>query len=466
MLNKICSKLKTMKTLSFILLIICANILRAQTLEICEKDSLFGVCDSTHKAVIPIIYKSINHCYNYPNLYLVELKNKYGIINNHNQTILPIEYEFDRERSNPFVLDGAAYYDSSSLIVLKHKDKYGILKSNLKAVVPFEYEYLEYFYNYSSTSFIAKKKGGYGIIDLNQKTLTKSKYDDFAGFFSLEGSHINYAVLKSSSGKWVFVDKYGNEYAKALGKTEMGLDTIETRVQQVKYKGKFAAMDFEGKLFGEGYDQMSYFETDRLDHSLAYAVVAKNGLYGILRNDGLEIVKPKYSKIDVYDIKDRLAKVMLKEKEGLVDLTTGKEILEPIYDEVYTITRANISSVKKGDKYALVRNDGKMITDFIFESLQLYDAELLGAKQNGYWGYINHEGKMVIPYQFDCTRGMFDYELTPEEKQGKWGYINQKGETVIPFKYDKADYFYNKPKAEVVLDGKKGTVDKRGNETW
>jgi hypothetical protein len=438
--------------------------MKAQSYQVCEKDNLFGVCDSSNNVIIPIIYNSVVNCDNFPTWYLVQLKNKSGIINIQNKIVLPIEYEYDMENSNPFNLDGAAYFDSTSLLILKKDGKYGAFKSDFKPIIPFEYDFLGYFYYYSAPAYIAKKKDNYFVMDLEQKILSKTNYTDFANYFIVEGNNSNYAIFKNENKKWVFVDATGKEYSKAFGKTENDKDTIIRKAQPIKYKGKYAAIDYEGNIIGQDYDFMSYFESGKPENQASFAVIGKNMKYGILREDGTEIVKMQYTEIDVIDIRYNMAKVVLNSKLGLVELNTGKEIAAPIYDEIQS--NPDISSVKKDNKYALIKNDGKFVTEFIFDDLQLYYDELFGAKQNGKWGYIDHSGKVIIPFQFDRTVGLFSADIVAQEKGGKWGYINSKGETIIPFKYEKAENFYRNSKAEIILNGKSGWVDKQGNETW
>lgn len=60
---------------------------------------------------------------------------------------------------------------------------------------------------------------------------------------------------------------------------------------------------------------------------------------------------------------------------------------------------------------------------------------------NGKSGYIDIDGKTVIPFIYDFAFYFFE-GLAAVKKDGKWGYINPSGETVIPFIYDEANYFY------------------------
>jgi hypothetical protein len=47
------------------------------------------------------------------------------------------------------------------------------------------------------------------------------------------------------------------------------------------------------------------------------------------------------------------------------------------------------------------------------------------------WGFVDQQGNVVIPPQFETTAG-FAEGLAPVQQEGKWGAINNKGEFVIP----------------------------------
>jgi hypothetical protein len=56
--------------------------------------------------------------------------------------------------------------------------------------------------------------------------------------------------------------------------------------------------------------------------------------------------------------------------------------------------------------------------------------------ENGKYGFVNGEDKLVIPYQYDFALDFSDGMALVCDKNGWIGYINTKGELVIPYKYD------------------------------
>lgn len=72
-------------------------------------------------------------------------------------------------------------------------------------------------------------------------------------------------------------------------------------------------------------------------------------------------------------------------------------------------------------------------------------AQDLTPKKNettGKWGYVNKQGKIVIPYKYEIA-AEFSEGLAAVAINTKGGYIDQTGKTVIPFKYEGMLQFHN-----------------------
>lgn len=67
---------------------------------------------------------------------------------------------------------------------------------------------------------------------------------------------------------------------------------------------------------------------------------------------------------------------------------------------------------------------------------------LIGVESNGKWGFVNTEGKLIIPCEFDA---IFDndhelrvsHDLIGVMKSNKWGCIDYNSNLCVPYKYDK-----------------------------
>ena len=84
-------------------------------------------------------------------------------------------------------------------------------------------------------------------------------------------------------------------------------------------------------------------------------------------------------------------------------------------------------------------------------------------KYNGSYkyGYINREGTVIIPLEYDYVHDFFHDGLVGVQKDNKMGFIDMKGNIVIPLIYDYCFYFIDNF-AEVKLKGETFKIDKNG----
>ena len=79
---------------------------------------------------------------------------------------------------------------------------------------------------------------------------------------------------------------------------------------------------------------------------------------------------------------------------------------------------------------------------------------------NGLWGYINQEGKIVIKPQFSPAED-FSEGLACVATGGQWGYINQEGKFVIKPQFGNANSF-SEGLAYAATRDKRGYINKEG----
>lgn len=73
----------------------------------------------------------------------------------------------------------------------------------------------------------------------------------------------------------------------------------------------------------------------------------------------------------------------------------------------------------------------------ISKDIELINLKLLPFKSGTYQGFMNYEGKVVIPAEYDQV-SMFKEGLSAVSKNGKYGFISKDNKTVIDFIYDDA----------------------------
>ena len=141
-----------------------------------------------------------------------------------------------------------------------------------------------------------------------------------------------------------------------------------------------------------------------------------------------------------------------KQKEaptGTVDSTTVKAVdTEEEEKEQYNFEA--IANAIEGCTYLyrfengvafMTKNDKRIYIDLqghqVAEPEEKVDPDALSVKyEDGKYGFVNGEGKLVIPYQYHFALDFSDGMALVCNENLQIGYINTKGELVIPYQYD------------------------------
>ena len=236
------------------------------------------------------------------------------------------------------------------------------------------------------------------------------------------------------------------------------------------------------------------------------AGVCRDGKWGFIDTSGREVVPCKYDAVD--DFHEGMARVELdsgrtmtfnsgwsmKEdsKWGYVD-KTGREIIPCQYEQAYNFSDGlakvylniwdldmpepnNPFPLPSDTKRYFIDKTGKEVLIAV-EDWDVFCDGLARITRDGKTGYVNKEGKEVIPCKYDGAtmfcEGMAsvcEIHFLPEEEwteecsdYSTEGFIDKTGREVTPCKYDEA-YSFHEGLALVKLDGKCGYIDKTGCE--
>ncbi len=121
-----------------------------------------------------------------------------------------------------------------------------------------------------------------------------------------------------------------------------------------------------------------------------------------------------------------------------------------------------IPIVDKNDKWGYIDKNGKEVIPCIYDFAIRFAEGLANVLKNDKWGLIDKNGNEVVPCRYDDTF-YFSEGLALVQMNDKYGFINKNGKEVIPCKYDYAQDF-SEGLAPVKMNGKWGFFDKNGNE--
>ena len=258
----------------------------------------------------------------------------------------------------------------------------------------------------------------------------------------------NYAVIKKDD-RYGLIDDDGNV-----------LDDIDC-IEVLANFNDIYIVETDDNYYDNNFNNSNFFEVDRSVTAIPF--------YEYL---------PSLSEIYYYN--DELIPI---KNYGLDSgLTIESDLPYPV-QQVNELPEGDISAwqLEQDGKYAIFVND-KQLTDFIYEDAGSFCDGLIAVKKDGKWGYLNAEGKEVIPIEYDASWNQFevypretinnfsDFAYSASEgfvtllKDDKWQLNDTDGNIVIPAGiFDKILPVYN-GKCWVEQDGKWGII-KVGEET-
>lgn len=214
-----------------------------------------------------------------------------------------------------------------------------------------------------------------------------------------------------------------------------------------------------------------------------YYTLYKNGKVGIINTKGETVIKPEYNYIQLPNPEKAVFICSNSDKTVILN-ENGQEIFNN-YDEVTAISVTGtigdipfekaILRYKQNGLYGLINLDGKVITKPIYEkveSVPYKEGELL-VQQDGKQGVINAKGVELVKIKYDSIVGdgyynQVDYKEAgyivgiKQENKMLYGYLNNQGKEVLKNEYDEISRLTNTKDKNVYLittqNGKKGLV--------
>ena len=115
---------------------------------------------------------------------------------------------------------------------------------------------------------------------------------------------------------------------------------------------------------------------------------------------------------------------------------------------------------KEEGKYGFIDNEGKEIIPCIFNGARPFHEGLARVEKERKYGFINKAGKIVIPCIYNFANP-FNEKLALVKKEGKYGFIDNEGKEIIPCIFNEA-WSFHEGLACVEKEGKCGFIDKNG----
>ncbi len=356
--------------------------------------------------------------------------------------------------------------------------------------------------------FVALTNNQYTVIDRNGNMVVQDKYEKITipnptkAVFLVVDSDGNNKVL-NQNGELIFTE-YNNVQAIEVNGTMTNLP-YEKSVLKFEEDGKYGLIDFSGNVIVKAI----YEEISSVKYKEGEILAKKNGKYGVINNKGIELIPFEYDEIEAdkyyidngYSKSGYIVKNTTKEgyRYGYID-SNWKVLLETEYtnisrilniesDDIYLIVAkngqygvvknknveidflyqaieynkdTNLFQVERSEQYGVVDENGKIIVDIEYKSIQFNGVYIL-AKAYTENTYFNAKGEKVEEDYISMIKAPEIKSYITIDKNNLYGIIDEKGKKVVPNEYLYIEYAFDKYFI-AYKDGKGlGVVDNDGN---
>ncbi|MCL2072312.1 MAG: WG repeat-containing protein [Marinilabiliaceae bacterium] len=262
-------------------------------------------------------------------------------------------------------------------------------------------------------------------------------------------------LLLVRKNKWGYVNRQGQEVIPLIYDEA---HPFSNGVARIKRDKKCGIIDTTGaEILPIVYDEIKNF-------SWGAALVKREGKWGVIDTTYREICKPVYDDIGIFgEVLFDFAFVKREDKWGIIDMQ-WKEVIPAQYEAI--IFDEGLAPLRGHGKIGFINERCKMVIPADYDDCTYFSNGSVAVKQNGLWGYIDREGKIVIPCKLNYEQyGPYSEGLIAVMRNKKWGYIDTAEKVVIPIKlnYDKV-FGFSEGMAKVMKKDKYGFINLAGKE--
>ncbi|MEI3355963.1 MAG: WG repeat-containing protein [Clostridia bacterium] len=259
------------------------------------------------------------------NYFLLKQDGKTGVIDRSGNIVIDVKYD-DIKIPNPQKDVFVCYSGENSQILNSQKEQ---ILNNYQDVEPIKLQNIASNLMFEKSVLSYKENDKYGLVNFQGKKITKPIYDEISGLSYKEGE-----LLVKQNDKYGVINIKGHKLID-IEYDKIAVDGYYTNDDGYKYAGyiitttiqegyRYGYINYNGKLILKPeYNELSRI-TDIMDNENAYLLCAKNGQFGVNKNEK-EIVKNEYQSIS-YDKTNELLVAEKSKKYGIASLD-GKIIV-------------------------------------------------------------------------------------------------------------------------------------------
>lgn len=370
------------------------------------------------------------------NYFVLKKDNLSGVIDRGGNTI--IDAEFDNVIiPNPEKALYVCYEGDNTKVLNERKEE---ILTDYQNVEPIQLQNISSDLMYEKSVLKYEQDGKFGLIDFEGKEIAKPIYESIDGLPYKEGE-----LLVKQDGKYGVINIKGNKLVD-IKYDRISVDGYYTSENNYKFAGyiisnttdegyRYGYINYDGKLLLEP----EYNELSRVigieDDENAYILCAKNGQYGIMKNDE-ELIPNEYQSIE-YDESNKLFTIEKSKKFGIANLD-GNIIVPTEYSQI-DITGIYLYA-QNSQGVTVYNNDGTQVNidrniAILNTSNEKYKIRINNENGTKY-GVINEDGEQIIEEKYNYIEYLFDNYFIVSNEQSKLGVIDDDDNVKIELNND------------------------------
>lgn len=370
------------------------------------------------------------------NYFLLKQDGKTGVIDRSGNIVIDVKYD-DIKIPNPQKDVFVCYSGENSQILNSQKEQ---ILNNYQDVEPIKLQNIASNLMFEKSVLSYKENDKYGLINFQGKKITKPIYDEISGLSYKEGE-----ILVKQNDKYGVINIKGHKLID-IEYDKIAVDGYYTNDDGYKYAGyiittttqegyRYGYINYNGKLILKPeYNELSRI-TDIMDNENAYLLCAKNGQFGVNKNEK-EIVKNEYQSIS-YDKTNELLVAEKSKKYGIASLD-GKIIVPAQFLQIDVI--GNYLYAKNEQGTIVYDNQGKetnMDTNISILNTENEKYKIKIDNQNETkYGLITKEGKELIEEKYSYMEYLYNDYFIVSNENSKLGVVDNKDAVKIPIEND------------------------------
>ena len=163
----------------------------------------------------------------------------------------------------------------------------------------------------------------------------------------------------------------------------------------------------------------------------------QNWKYGLVNNNGREILPALYDKITPSEPNGQMLTVTQNGKKGIIDLK-GNKILEPKYAFIESVPGGNFV-VKINNKFGLIDKLGKVILPIEYDTIKIHSSRhIMLLLREGFVGLADFHGMILLPVFFESIDWTYNDHIIGK-RDGLYGVWDEGGKNLMPLEYQQIE---------------------------